>query len=72
MQGKWIFLIVFSIITVVVWIGASVVSGLSGRDIGENYQLYLEYLSPQIDDEVINEVKYREEETLFIQRGGLD
>lgn len=72
MAGKWIFLIFFSIVTVVVWIGISVVSGLSNCEVEENYDQYLEYMSPEIDDEVINDIKYREEETLFIQRGGLD
>lgn len=72
MASKWIFLIFFSIVTVVAWIGISVVSGLLNREVEEDYNQYLEYMSPQIDDEVINDIKYREEDTLFIQRGGLD
>jgi len=63
---KWIVLIFFTVITVISWIGIETVLNLLDHEIDEDYYGYLEYLSPQIDDEIINEIKHREEETLYI------
>lgn len=72
MSSRGIFIIVFTIFTVVVWIGIEVVIGLLSTEIEENYNAYLIPIEPTINTDTIEELQYKEEQYLLVTPEGLE
>ena len=72
MNAKWITIIVFTVLAVVVWI----IVGLSGdpttEDVNSEYQTYLTPIEDTFDEESLQEIVKREEETMLIDRDALE
>ena len=72
MTRKWIILIIFSLMTVVVWVAVEVSIGLLRTETPEDYQPYLNPLQPSFNEKALDEIIDRESEKLLIKRDALE
>lgn len=72
MDKRLLRIVIFSLITGVIWIGFEVYVRLNSDTIQINYQNYLEYVTGEFDTETIDDLVAREEEYMMIERGDLD
>jgi flagellar basal body-associated protein FliL len=73
MGMKWITIIIFTLITVTVWVGMEVMFILLHKnEVEKDYQYYTTPVTPGLNEETIDTLKEREEEYIVIQRGELE
>ncbi|MFH1547466.1 MAG: hypothetical protein ABIC57_03195 [bacterium] len=72
MTKKLLGVIIFSVITVLAWIGHEVWMKLGSEEIQLNYQDYLETVNAEFDDETLEELSSRESEYMMIDITDLD
>ncbi|MBN2101104.1 hypothetical protein JW710_04430 [Candidatus Dojkabacteria bacterium] len=72
MTGKWITLITFTIGTVIIWIGLEILWGLTDTSLKENYTAYETAITPSLNQDSIDEIKYKEEEFILVDRDDLE
>ncbi|MEA3357121.1 MAG: hypothetical protein U9Q67_01685 [Patescibacteria group bacterium] len=72
MFEKSVGVIVFSIITVVVWIGIEVFLGLTSKTIEDEYESHLTPMDSELNLDVVEDIKVLEDEFLLIDRDWLE
>jgi hypothetical protein len=73
MKKNWITLIVFSIVTVAIWILMEVLFVFLHKDeVEQDYTYYLTPITPGLNEESLEMLKEREEEYIMIEPGGLE
>ncbi len=72
MTKRLLGIIIFSVLTVVIWIGFEVWMRLGSQEIQLNYENYLQTVDSEFDSETIDELVTREEEYMLIDRDDLD
>jgi hypothetical protein len=72
MSKKLISIIIFSIITVLVWIGMEVFFATSGDDVEQDYSSYLTTLQEGFNEDALESLKEKEEEFIMVKPGELE
>ena len=72
MLEKSVPVIVFSIITVVVWIGIEMFLGLTSKTIEDEYQNHLTPMDADLNLDVVEDIEALEDEFLLIARDWLE
>jgi hypothetical protein len=67
MPKNWIFIIVTSIATVLIWIGLEVFLSIANKAVETDYTVYLTPVEPTINEEILKDVSSREEEYLPVK-----
>ena len=72
MNAKWITIIVFTVLATVVWIIVGMSGDSTTEDVNTEYQTYLTPIEDSFDEESLQEIVKREEETMLIDRDALE
>lgn len=68
MNFRWITLISFTIVAILVWIVVGLTRDNTGEHLQETYRAYLTPLSAEINEDALVGILKREEETVLIDR----
>ena len=72
MTRKWIVLIMMTLVTVVIWVLVEVSLSFISDETLLDYQSYLDPVQPTFNEEALEDILTREEESLLIDRDALE
>ena len=72
MTRKWIVLIMMTLVTVVIWVLVEVSLSFISDEAILDYQSYLDPVQPTFNEEALEDILLREEESLLIDRDALE
>jgi hypothetical protein len=72
MSMRWISLVAFTVMAIVVWIFIGLTQDSTPESLGNTYREYLTPLSPKLDQEALDAIVTREGDTLLIDRDALE